>query len=304
MITHRGQKKGKGLLTSLDLFQKTDKEVKVRSRAGGILTMVGAMIVFLLVCYEFYIYLSSDIVQTISVDTTRNGKITLDFDISFDELHCNEVTVEAMDQMGNVYEPLPYPGRSLRTVQKGGTEGCRIAGQLTVRKLQGIVQFIPGDIRGMEQHHINQMNPMHLNELLKRFNPSHLVHTFAFGPKLPNRVNPLEGYRMGADGIARQQYYLQLVPSKYVTSWSSTSSFQYSVTNHTQDLEVSFELATLPGVFMRYDISPMLVYMEERPHYLTHFLVKVCAVVGGVWVVMGLTFSTLRSIGEMLNKVD
>lgn len=43
----------------------------------------------------------------------------------------------------------------------------------------------------------------------------------------------------------------------------------------------------LPGVFFNYDLSPIRVRIEERRRSFLHFLTRVCAIVGGIFTVMG-----------------
>lgn len=50
----------------------------------------------------------------------------------------------------------------------------------------------------------------------------------------------------------------------------------------------------MPGVFFNYELSPLRVRIEERRRSLGHFLTNCCAIIGGVFTVMGLLDSVLH----------
>ena len=64
-------------------------------------------------------------------------------------------------------------------------------------------------------------------------------------------------------------------------------SYQFSVTEHLRIVDPRVDLGggLLPGVFLNYELSPMRVRIEERRNSLGHFLVRVCAIIGGVFTV-------------------
>lgn len=76
-------------------------------------------------------------------------------------------------------------------------------------------------------------------------------------------------------------------------------SYQFSVTEHLRRIEtraLNTEAAggLLPGTFFNYELSPMRVRIEERRNSLLHFLTRVCAIIGGVFTVMGVVVSSNR----------
>ncbi len=55
-------------------------------------------------------------------------------------------------------------------------------------------------------------------------------------------------------------------------------------------------------MFFRYDFAPMLVRLESRSKSFLHLLVRLCAIVGGVWTVIGLVYGALRASVERVKK--
>jgi len=98
-------------------------------------------------------------------------------------------------------------------------------------------------------------------------------------------------------------YYIRLVPTVYKDGTSTMKTYQYSVTNHTDTFDLSDPLSIqLPGVWFKYDFSPMLVQLEKRDKYFTHLLTRLCAIVGGIWVVLGFIHSLSKQVVDQFKK--
>lgn len=76
------------------------------------------------------------------------------------------------------------------------------------------------------------------------------------------------------------QYYLSVVPTVYTSGGRTLSTNQYAVTEQSKEVPENY----IPGIFVKYDIEPMLLAVEEtRPSFLV-FLFKVVNVLSGVLV--------------------
>lgn len=124
-------------------------------------------------------------------------------------------------------------------------EGCRVYGDLTINKVAGNIHIAPG--------HSYQQGGLHMHDLTpfigeKPFDLSHTIHRLAFGIEYPGMKNPLDGHKVrqkplpiqtmegGIPAGGAYQYYLKVVPTKYVTIGNSTiNSNQYSVTETYKD---------------------------------------------------------------------
>ena len=58
-----------------------------------------------------------------------------------------------------------------------------------------------------------------------------------------------------------------------------------------------------PGVFFNFELSPMRMRMEERRNSFLHFLTRVCAILGGVFTIMGAVDKLVTSGLEGLTRV-
>jgi hypothetical protein len=101
----------------------------------------------------------------------------------------------------------------------------------------------------------------------------------------------------------------QVVPTEYYSRLGRvTETHQYSVSEYSALYATSAEGQEHypPAVDILYDISPIIMSVNDRPPSFLHFLVRLCAVVGGVfaitrmadrWVDWGVRLANPRSLG-------
>lgn len=112
-----------------------------------------------------------------------------------------------------------------------------------------------------------------------------------------------------AAGTGMHQYFIKLVPTSMKTLAGKESVYyQFSVTEHCRNIDIN-TLQTgsaqglLPGVHMNYELSPIMVAIEEKRRSFLHFLTRLIAIVGGVFVFMGAVDSLwYRGMGKWLAK--
>lgn len=81
---------------------------------------------------------------------------------------------------------------------------------------------------------------------------------------------------------------MKVVPTTYAPLGAPVlSTNQFSVTEHFRSI-TSREGQGLPGVFFFYELSPIMVQFAETRKSLLHFLTQLCAILGGVFTVMGI----------------
>jgi hypothetical protein len=118
------------------------------------------------------------------------------------------------------------------------------------------------------------------------FNFSHVVSELSFGPYYPSLINPLDRtINIAEPHFYKFQYFMSVVPTIYTVAGGGATTKtiftnQYAVTE--QSKEVSDR--TVPGLFFKYDIEPILLTIEERRDGILTFLIKVINVLSGVLV--------------------
>lgn len=177
-------------------------------------------------------------------------------------------------------------------------EGCRVTGFLRVNK-------VPGNIH-MSTHTFFPMmgNLWTENESV---DISHRILHLSFGSD-QDIMYVLENFRdtgivAPLDAIERKvplsdkgkakpiiyEYYLKIVPTSYESAGRSTHVFQF--TANSNQVTNSF----LPSIYFRYDFSPVTVkFHDEKQQSFFHFMIHICAIIGGVFSAAGMLNSTIH----------
>jgi len=198
----------------------------------------------------------------------------------------------------NATEPISAAGSLTH-----GPAGCQIAGHLQVRKVPGSLKFV-------------LHSPDHDHEA-SLINASHIVNEFWFGDPLsqrdrkklaPSDVAELDSptshlierlpFTAAQPGHAHV-HYLKVVTKllKHVGALSDTVAYKYTVHSNKYEAEEK-----VPSVEFKYDLSPIsiVVHQVRTPAY--RFLTSTCAIIGGVFTVIGLLESILHHTASKVLK--
>jgi thiol-disulfide isomerase/thioredoxin len=184
------------------------------------------------------------------------------------------------------------------TKKRAGPEGCMVAGLLTVKK-------VPGNF------HIN-LHSKKFSQHPELINSTHYIDNLWFGKaltynmfsSLPAQVRTqIAAQRLeGKAFVATRKnhtyvHYLKLVTSTYKkTGRPDIHLYKYSA--HSNE----YEDPVVPSVMIRYDLSPMSLVVTESHMPFYHFITNACAIIGGVFTVIGLIDSMVHQVVEGLNK--
>ena len=86
-------------------------------------------------------------------------------------------------------------------------------------------------------------------------------------------------------------YFLKIVPTiyEYVDGRVVNNTYQYSVTKSAKPIGKSgMGGASLPGVYVVYELSPIMIKYVERAKPFSHFLTSCCAIIGGLFTIAGM----------------
>ncbi|KAI1000590.1 hypothetical protein K3495_g7606 [Podosphaera aphanis] len=153
---------------------------------------------------------------------------------------------------------------------------CRIYGSLDVNKVQG-------DFHVTARGHGYQEFGLHLDH--STFNFSHIITELSFGDFYPSLLNPLDGtISTCPNHFQKYQYFLSIVPTIYSVESSYSNSVVYTNQFAVTDQSQMVGERSVPGIFFKYDIEPMLLIIEESRDGFLQFLIKMVNVVSGVLV--------------------
>lgn len=163
-------------------------------------------------------------------------------------------------------------------------EGCRFKGKMQVNRVAGNFHVALGRTFHREGRLVHQFRPG--QEL--SFNASHIIHSLSFGEPYPGAVYPLDSTTKIAEKAGGVfQYFIKVVPTIYSDISPDVSSYQFSYTQQARYMDPFGQMSALPGAFFVFDLSPFMVKVENDRVPFTHFLTKICAIVGGVVSIAG-----------------
>jgi len=189
-------------------------------------------------------------------------------------------------------------------------EGCRVAGHVKVNK-------VPGNVHLSTYSHSYLFGSLY--QETRNINISHVVNHISFGTdtdisyvqknfKGTGIVSPLDGVtqtvatKQDGKGIesAIFEYYTKVVPTTY-RPLDKPPVHVYQFTANSNRIVNQ----QMPSLYLRYDFSPVTVRYTEARESTSHFLVQICAVIGGIFTVAGLFDSVLhKSIVHLAKKAQ
>jgi len=180
-------------------------------------------------------------------------------------------------------------------------EGCRIYGYLEVPRGKGDFHIAAGTGFSQKheehQHHIHQIDWSRID----KFNISHVVNKLSFGPAIPNVANPLDQHGITAYSLAQHIYMIQVIPTTYDNGNDMFHTNQYSFTQHHHHVQMG-PAFVLPGVYFRYDINPLMIHIHSKDQSFANFLTRLCAIIGGLYVVFGIVYSLTGTVVKTTKK--
>ncbi|XP_039210429.1 endoplasmic reticulum-Golgi intermediate compartment protein 2 [Crotalus tigris] len=187
------------------------------------------------------------------------------------------------------------PPREDKPVQSA--DACRIHGHLYVNKVAGNFHVTVGKAIPHPRGHA------HLAALVSHesYNFSHRIDHLSFGELIPGIINPLDGTeKIASDHNQMFQYFVTVVPTKLQTHKISAETHQFAVTERERIINHAAGSHGVSGIFMKYDISSLMVTVTEEHMPFWQFLVRLCGIVGGIFSTTGILHSIGRFIVEIL----
>ncbi|XP_061420456.1 endoplasmic reticulum-Golgi intermediate compartment protein 2-like [Lethenteron reissneri] len=170
-------------------------------------------------------------------------------------------------------------------IPQGLPDACRIHGSLLVNKVAGNFHVTVGKAIPHPRGHA------HLAALISHdaYNFSHRIDHFSFGEPISGIINPLDGSEKVSTSHSHMfQYFLTIVPTKLHTYKFTTDTHQYSVTEKERVIDHAAGSHGVSGIFMKYDLSSLMVTVTEESMPLGQFFVRLCGIVGGIFATTGM----------------
>ena len=215
--------------------------------------------------------------------------------------------------------------------------GCTVRGEFAISKVAGNFHIALGKNLNAAKGHSSETNDQPRYQFgldqLTHYNTSHVINHLSFGKEYDGKIKPTSGsfydvyqtyasarYTLDGKGqilspdvsTARFEYFIKVVPTSFTrVDGQSTNSHSFSATQHKTEVRMQNMMMGMfgmkfphPGVFFKYDFSPVMVsYGEERNSFWS-FLTSLSAIIGGLFTCMGLCTRCLYAGGDIISKID
>ena len=196
----------------------------------------------------------------------------------------NEVALQNSDHNSNHPRPPKYEDVKKAVLDK---EGCKLEGTIQVLR-------VPGNFH-ISTHAYGSIVAKLLSEGIFKLDLSHKINHISFGDETDIRnikskfdvgiLNPLDGVeKIDHTNQKLYEYYLKVVPTTFVDIEENTLSAHQFTSNSNENINNNM----ISTIFFRYDISPILIKITQYRELFFHFFIQICAIVGGMFTVMGI----------------
>uniref|UniRef100_A0A8P4KHK7 Endoplasmic reticulum-Golgi intermediate compartment protein n=1 Tax=Dicentrarchus labrax TaxID=13489 RepID=A0A8P4KHK7_DICLA len=313
------KKKALTLVKELDAFPKVPESYVESTASGGTVSLIAFTLMAVLAFLEFFVYRDTWMKYEYEVDKDFSSKLRINVDITV-AMRCQYIGADVLDLAetmvasdGLKYEPVNFDlspqqrlwhmtllhiqerlkvEHSLQDVifkaaikavppeSPTSLSACRIHGHLYVNKVAGNFHVTVGKSIPHPRGHA------HLAALVSHdtYNFSHRIDHLSFGEAIPGIISPLDGTeKISVDPNHMFQYFITIVPTKLKTYKVSAETHQYSVTEQDRAINHAAGSHGVSGIFMKYDISSLMVKVTEQHMPLWQFLIRLCGIIGGIF---------------------
>ncbi|XP_037059865.1 endoplasmic reticulum-Golgi intermediate compartment protein 2 isoform X2 [Peromyscus maniculatus bairdii] len=303
------RKKTLSLVKELDAFPKVPDSYVETSASGGTVSLIAFTTMALLTIMEFSVYQDTWMKYEYEVDKDFSSKLRINIDITV-AMKCQYVGADVLDLAetmvasadGLSYEPAVFDlSPQQREWQREDDasltpDACRIHGHLYVNKVAGNFHITVGKAIPHPRGHA------HLAALVNHdsYNFSHRIDHLSFGELVPGIINPLDGTeKIAVDHNQMFQYFITVVPTKLHTYKISADTHQFSVTERERIINHAAGSHGVSGIFMKYDLSSLMVTVTEEHMPFWQFFVRLCGIIGGIFSTTGM----LHGIGKFIVEI-
>ena len=301
----------------LDLFKKLPTDHFPQTTTGGVFTLIAFGTMCALFVLEFNSYLNPAIVKDTYVNVAREDQIQVNINITLPNVPCGMAGIDIQDSVGGhsmdlgnalkklqfasngTLKPIQTLDSSVPTIRKAINEGdyCRFEGNFRVGSLPGNFH-----LSFHSQHaQAHQLSHQELRKLRLEHTLSHL----SFGADLHSFISDEENQEIFApydnqlvtfepDGqVYNTEYFIKIIPIQLYDESTGVmhNSYQYAMNSKSSPTNTMFG-----AIYFRYDIDCITVKYTRKSRSLTHFLINICAILGGVFAVIGIFHSLAQQL--------
>ena len=257
----------------------------------------------------------------------------INLDITLPGMTCDQFGLDVADITGDLQLGAD------RDIKKAplwaSKKGCRMSGTLKAHRVDGEFHIAFGRIAKASPRsfdsitatqrqvtgHMHQFTPYEMMV----FNASHTINHISYGePQKTDLLSRLLSVKKalrsiyGSDSFAggehpmdgtaftvkkdtaRIMYFIKVVPTTYVHADGRVTE-SYQISHKVQYTPIVYgPVFKQPGIFFRYELSPYHVTSVQKKTTFTHMFSSCCAIVGGVFVVLGFVSNAVGFVIDLL----
>lgn len=295
-------------LKALDLFRKTHKDHTQQTFAGGLLTLIALSLMISLFISETQLFFDHTIEKSTVIDQDLDSSLVqININITLPRIPCIPISLDHQDDVNKHILDYTATLKKFRILKNGSKlpenpektvngliealdnqEGCQLEGFINVAR-------VPGNLH-ISLHVAHDMMHLLPREYSMKLIFSHIINDLSIGNEdISNlieedfKVQDIIQYKgIGVDdlkGITKHEYFLRIVPVQFVNQCNGEriSTFTCSM-NRNSD----FYHAPFGAIYFRYSFEDVTMRYTKVDKGFGTFLVSLCAILGGVFVVLGL----------------
>ncbi|GBG27643.1 Endoplasmic reticulum-Golgi intermediate compartment protein 3 [Hondaea fermentalgiana] len=299
-------------LRGLDAFPKAAEEFRVRTHAGGLVSLVGVAVMMVLLLVEaggFFWGVEAE--EEVVIDRALDEVLSIHFDITFPKMACEHLAVETVDASGGAHHGSEHDVFELPLDEEGLVFADPV--HLRVPKAKGSFHFGPSA-------HIMQQDLFQAfwgraggaggREGHTSIDMSHKIHALWFGDTAPEEAQQalskvvssakaaapaLQGSERTVERGSLVHYYLKIVATDISLdgrkSNGTLQTHQYAVSEHVRPATQTM----MPSLHFFYDTPPLRLQYSAKRKSWAHFFTRLSALIGGTYTLMGLVDRALHT---------
>ena len=317
-------------IKTFDYFQKISFDVSKPTVIGASISIIAFILMSFLLIQEIFQFLTPVIKNDTILyqDESENSKLKVHFSLFIPNAPCSILSVDQEDKYGshntNIKENIikqrisksnsddnlpsinPYITESMiKSLNEG--EGCSIHGFVEINKVPGNIHISFHPFRSIHDYLVEEQP-----EVFKKLKLNHKLSSLHFGDHdIPFKTLNSYGIRQFIDmpnfilkdnEEGNFDYFVKIVPHllKDDASDKTQISYQYSM-NYSNRKREGNEMAM---IMINYDMSEVTTLITKKKNSFPHFLTHVCAIVGGVFVILSILNRILIVLSDFFVNRD
>ncbi|CAF0745660.1 unnamed protein product [Didymodactylos carnosus] len=303
------------LVKDCDAFVKVENDLKEPTTTGGTIAVLTATVVLCLIFIHIVSFRNTLLKYDYSVDWDHESKLKINIDLTvatqcaligsdvLDVTNRNPLEAGKLDEEDTWFQLSAKQAKVFKKLQLGNEilrkQYHAIHDIVWLTGYNAHNEELPKRSFSLFGSHAH-LSPLGIDSAM---NFSHRIDHFSFGQPSPGLVQPLNG-DLKLSNMSNQiyQYFIEVVPTVVQTRHANVETYQYAVTERSRTINHDSGSHGIPGIFVRYEISPMKITVKEVNRSYWFLLVEIGGIIGGVFATSGMIHSFISIMYESIYK--